>query len=275
MSGAALDGYAFSVAVSVSTLKILFTLSGNRCAAPRCKNGLVVDQSDEGDARAVVGFVAHIIASSARGPRADPNFPLDQLDAEPNLLLLCGSCHSKVDNQPLKYSPDTLRKWKRKHEARVARQHRRATRGPGPATRRSVAVVSTAAVAVGAGAGWTELRRVDPGPFESPIAQTPDDRRGPAVMPRAKHSVSVAAKTRRKKARPSRSADAAATLTTTSTATPTTTTTGTPNSQPRSSTPPAGSGGSQSTPPAVQQKAPAGGSGGGSTAEPTIRRSSG
>ena len=37
----------------------------------------------------------------------------------PNLILLCGHCHTLVDKQPNTYQPTDLRSWKRYHEAWV------------------------------------------------------------------------------------------------------------------------------------------------------------
>lgn len=92
-------------------LKILFGLSGNRCAVPGCPNEIIARETDA-DPAAVVGHVAHIVASSEKGPRGDPDFPKDQLDREPNLLLLCAHHHAIVDKQEGTYTVERLRRWK-------------------------------------------------------------------------------------------------------------------------------------------------------------------
>jgi hypothetical protein len=94
-------------------LKILFGLSGNRCAFPTCRNEIIARATDF-DPAAVVGQVAHIVASSEKGPRGDPDFPKEQLDREPNLLLLCGQHHALVDKQPNTFTVEQLRRWKQK-----------------------------------------------------------------------------------------------------------------------------------------------------------------
>jgi tetratricopeptide (TPR) repeat protein len=97
-------------------IKLLFALSRNRCAYPGCDNPIVADATEFDDA-AVVGQIAHIVASSGRGPRGDPTFPPEQLDREPNLLLLCGHHHALVDAQDATYTVEQLRAWKREHVA--------------------------------------------------------------------------------------------------------------------------------------------------------------
>lgn len=133
---------------SPTTLKVLFSEAGNLCAYPRCNNRVVMPETEEGDQKAVQGDIAHIIAASPDGPRADPSFPRDQLAEEKNLIVLCGYHHKLVDTQPLKYTADMLRRWKHDHSTRVHARRRR--------TRRllhvgATLVASTAAVATGAG----------------------------------------------------------------------------------------------------------------------------
>lgn len=64
------------------------------------------------DEAAIVGQIAHIVAHSAAGPRGDQRFPPEELDREPNLLLLCAHHHALVDSQESTYTVEELRRWK-------------------------------------------------------------------------------------------------------------------------------------------------------------------
>jgi hypothetical protein len=70
--------------------------------------------------------MAHIVADSDEGPRADSSIPLDERRREPNLILLCGEHHPLVDGQPSTYSSEDLRRWKSEHVEWVRGQLTRA-----------------------------------------------------------------------------------------------------------------------------------------------------
>lgn len=106
------------MAISERTLKILFARSGNQCAKPGCSNKIIEDAT-AADPAAVIGQAAHIIADSDAGPRADPDMPREQRDAEPNLVLLCPTHHVIADRQENTYTVEELTNWKRRHEAAV------------------------------------------------------------------------------------------------------------------------------------------------------------
>src|SRR5437762_1449971 len=102
------------MAISKKTRKILWALSGNRCAL--CRQELIVEKTVT-DAHAVVGDECHIVSPKGRGPRYDPSVQLEQLDLPENLLLLCRVHHKEVDDQPNKYSVARLNELKKSHEA--------------------------------------------------------------------------------------------------------------------------------------------------------------
>lgn len=93
--------------------KLLWGRAGSRCAI--CRLDLTRDSHDPG-ARAIVGGECHIVARSPAGPRGR-KAPPD--DSYPNLILLCGSDHTMVDQLPSDYPPDRLRDLKADHEAWV------------------------------------------------------------------------------------------------------------------------------------------------------------
>ena len=68
------------------------------------------------DPAAMVGQIAHIIAHSSQGPRADPALLERERDRYDNLILLCATHHALVDGQANTYTIQQLRQWKADHE---------------------------------------------------------------------------------------------------------------------------------------------------------------
>ena len=97
-------------------LKLLWGLAAARCS--KCRVDVVAEATGE-DGEAVLGQIAHILAHGDKGPRADRSMSADDRRKYPNLILLCGHCHTLVDKQPNTYKPDDLRGWKRDHEGWV------------------------------------------------------------------------------------------------------------------------------------------------------------
>lgn len=99
--------------VSDRTRKLLWGRSGNRCAICRCE---LVMSATSLDQESVVGDECHIVARKPDGPRGDPGISEVDVDAYPNLILLCKIHHKLVDDQPSTYTADVLRAQKCKHE---------------------------------------------------------------------------------------------------------------------------------------------------------------
>lgn len=104
---------------SSKTLKMLFALSGNRCAAPGCKEPIIAPGTDRSDA-IVVGQIAHIFAVSEDGPRGKTGMIEKELNQASNLILLCPTHHVKVDGQHETYPAAMLTAWKTSHEKKYA-----------------------------------------------------------------------------------------------------------------------------------------------------------
>jgi hypothetical protein len=102
--------------ISNKTRKVLWGRSGNRCAI--CKHELVIEATPQ-DSESVVGDECHIISAKPNGPRHDPSYPKDELDAYENLILLCRIHHKMVDDQADTYTIDILRQMKSNHEVWV------------------------------------------------------------------------------------------------------------------------------------------------------------
>ena len=101
------------------TIKMLFGFAGARCSM--CRTKLTLNATEK-DKAAQIGEIAHIIGSSEDGPRGDGNFPKEKLDDYENLILLCPTCHKKIDKQPNSYSPSDLREIKINHEKWIDEQ---------------------------------------------------------------------------------------------------------------------------------------------------------
>ncbi len=97
---------------SLQTVKRLFSVSGNRCAFPRCLNLLTVGGK-------VVGRIAHIRARSLGGPRHDLAQADDERHAFENLILLCPIHHDVVDADPDAYTVERMLKMKAAHESQA------------------------------------------------------------------------------------------------------------------------------------------------------------
>ncbi|MBB5143113.1 HNH endonuclease [Desulfovibrio intestinalis] len=102
-------------------VKILYGKAAARCAFSKCRKVLVLEDAFSGKAKQI-GKIAHIVAHSPSGPRADQSYPQDKLDRYVNWVLLCPTCHDIVDTQPEKYSTEVLLKIKQEHESWVEEQ---------------------------------------------------------------------------------------------------------------------------------------------------------
>lgn len=104
-----------SGAISPKDSKILCTKSGNRCALPDCRKELVID-SNSNDPAALIAEMAHIKGEKPGSARYDASMTDPERNSFENLLLLCPSCHKKIDKQPNSYSFQLLLKYKKEHE---------------------------------------------------------------------------------------------------------------------------------------------------------------
>ena len=112
--------YDFNRKYSEKTLKLLFGLSGNRCAHPDCSSKLIADATPHDDL-SIVGHIAHIDSVTAKGPRPCPleNVSEEFINGYDNLLLLCRNHHALVDGQESSFPVETLKQWKLDHSYRA------------------------------------------------------------------------------------------------------------------------------------------------------------
>lgn len=98
-------------------IKKLFALSNNQCAFPGCPNP-IYEKADSTDEDYVLAEMAHIYPHGETGPRCDPSFPKEKLNTYENLILLCPTCHKRVDSAPFQFNVHVLRQMKADHEAK-------------------------------------------------------------------------------------------------------------------------------------------------------------
>lgn len=103
---------------SARTLKILWGRAAGRCAVSDCRINLVVDATDH-DPIVVIGDIAHIEASSDKGPRANRKLSSKERDSYDNLILLCKNCHFRFDAQKKTNKVQAIKQLRSEHEAWV------------------------------------------------------------------------------------------------------------------------------------------------------------
>ncbi|MCI0390525.1 MAG: hypothetical protein MOB07_17410 [Acidobacteria bacterium] len=74
------------------------------------------------DDESVIGDECHIISRQPNGPRHDPNYTENQLDAYENLILLCRVHHKMIDDQHETYTVGILSQIKSNHEFQVSQK---------------------------------------------------------------------------------------------------------------------------------------------------------
>lgn len=102
-------------------VKILYAKAAGICAFPACRKVLILEGGPD-DKDKQIGKIAHIVAHSPNGPRADAKFKKDKLDTYENWILLCPTCHDVVDARESKYTVQELLNIKAEHEIWVSEQ---------------------------------------------------------------------------------------------------------------------------------------------------------
>ncbi len=106
--------------ISNKVLKKLFSLSGNLCAFPDCKDTLV---NEDGN---LIGQVCHIEAAEEGGERFNPKMTDDERAGFYNLVIFCAN-HHLTTNEVAKYPVDTLKEMKKHHESKFLKNKYQAT----------------------------------------------------------------------------------------------------------------------------------------------------
>ncbi|TXI24951.1 MAG: hypothetical protein E6Q67_01745 [Roseateles sp.] len=106
---------------SPKTKRALALRVGHICSNPDCEehtSGPTVVEDDYSNS----GVAAHICAAAPGGPRYDPLMSAEQRAGAGNGIWLCAGCSIKIDDDPARYPPDELWKWKVDAEQRAKRR---------------------------------------------------------------------------------------------------------------------------------------------------------
>jgi len=96
--------------------KILCTKSGNRCALPNCR-AILVEDATKTDGASLIAEAAHIKGENPGSARYDASMTDEERNCYKNRILLCPSCHTKIDKQQNAYPVELLQRYKTEHEA--------------------------------------------------------------------------------------------------------------------------------------------------------------
>lgn len=94
----------------ITDVKLLFAKSGNRCAFPKCKAPMALDDT-------LVGEVCHIKGARPGSARFDPHQSASHRHHRDNLILMCPTHHTVIDDDENSYTVERLLQLKREHEA--------------------------------------------------------------------------------------------------------------------------------------------------------------
>jgi len=105
-------------AIPTATRLRLFAAASGYCQKPDCLEALFPAEMG-GDKH--IAEMAHVIPHGDAGPRHNDR-PADDFDADAfeNLILLCPTCHTKIDKDPEAYPRNALLDWKANHHSRLA-----------------------------------------------------------------------------------------------------------------------------------------------------------
>jgi hypothetical protein len=108
------------MAISERDLKVLWGRAAGRCSI--CKIQVTADKQTVTDAFPF-GESAHIIAEKIGGPRGDAELPESLRNSYLNLILLCPTCHTKIDKAQEDFPVKKLLRIKSEHEFEMAQLH--------------------------------------------------------------------------------------------------------------------------------------------------------
>ena len=93
----------------ITDIKLLFARSGNRCAFPKCRAPMALNET-------LTGEVCHIKGTRPGSARYDTGQTDVERHAYANLVLMCSTHHTVIDDDEEAYPVDRLRKIKVAHE---------------------------------------------------------------------------------------------------------------------------------------------------------------
>jgi hypothetical protein len=72
-----------------------------------------------GESNIHVAEMAHVFSASDEGPRADIRLSEAERGAYENLILLCPTCHAKIDKAEREFPDSLILKWKQQHKNKI------------------------------------------------------------------------------------------------------------------------------------------------------------
>ncbi len=108
-------------AIPPKIIKVIWAKSGGRCAI--CKTEIIMKGKENNPYP--IGEVAHIEGLNPNSPRYNPY--MKDRNSYDNLILLCPTCHTKIDRNPDYYTVEKLKQIKYDHESWVDEQLMTAT----------------------------------------------------------------------------------------------------------------------------------------------------
>lgn len=94
-------------------IKKLCMKNGRYCAI--CRNKLII-KDESTDRETIIAILAHIKGKKPGSARYDSNMSQKERDSEDNLILVCPTCHKKIDDQPETYTANKLLQIKTEYE---------------------------------------------------------------------------------------------------------------------------------------------------------------
>lgn len=98
------------------TQQRLFAACAGHCQNPHC-NASLFEEHQGGTVH--VAEMAHVFAAKDEGPRGRAELSPAERGAFENLIVLCSSCHTKIDKAEADYPPEMLLGWKASHQAAI------------------------------------------------------------------------------------------------------------------------------------------------------------
>lgn len=93
-------------------MKILWGRSSYKCAI--CRTNLIEEKRENN--QYIIGEMAHIKGENLNSARYDPHMTDEERNGYDNLILLCPTCHAKIDADPQTYTVEILKQKKTEHE---------------------------------------------------------------------------------------------------------------------------------------------------------------
>lgn len=103
------------MSISQKDIKLLWARAAGRCSFPECRIKLTQDKNLASDSFPL-GEQAHIVGESENAARGKSPLTVDERNSYFNLILLCPTHHTIIDNDPEDYPVEKLHIMKAQHE---------------------------------------------------------------------------------------------------------------------------------------------------------------